>query len=153
MIDKVKEMPTAVTTAIAAIKGFAKYLIIPTGAIMFAPDDLLTRFRLLEIKNSFGQWVAILFWVSVSIVLVDLFSWIIRIIEKKIETKRLVKNLEKSFDTLNDEELEIIALIYRNDSYSFNFNDAPISYFTSLKIITSPSASKRFTAFSYTLQP
>lgn len=71
-ITKVKDLPATVTTAIEALRKFAKYLVIPTGVTTFFSDELLQHMRLLSIKNSsIGTWVSIIFGVSISIVIID----------------------------------------------------------------------------------
>jgi hypothetical protein len=68
-MDKTK-IPEAVTIALIAIKGFSKYLIIPTAAVMFSPDAWLQYMRLLELKNHYGLWIAGIFWISFAIFMV-----------------------------------------------------------------------------------
>ncbi len=71
-ITKVKDLPATVTTAIEALRKFAKYLVIPTGVTTFFSDKWLQHMRLLSIKNSsVGTWISVIFWVSVSIVIID----------------------------------------------------------------------------------
>lgn len=152
MIDKADKVPTAVTTAIVAIKGFAKYLIIPTGAIMFAPDDWLLRFRLLNVKNSLGVWVAILFWISASITIIDRLEILMKRFADMYKKKQFKKALEQSLEDLNLEEWDIIYRIYRNNSYEFDFKQASVAKLTGQNIILRPSTGTIF-GFSYTLQP
>ncbi|AZP91646.1 hypothetical protein CYK55_00215 (plasmid) [Enterococcus mundtii] len=71
-ITKVKDIPVTVTTAIEALRKFAKYLVITTGVTTFFSDDWLQHMRLLSIKNSsVGTWVPVVFWISISIVIID----------------------------------------------------------------------------------
>jgi hypothetical protein len=152
MIDKADKVTTAVTTAISAIKGFAKYLLIPTGAIMFAPDEWLIHFRLIIIKDNYGVWVAMLFWVSISIIVIDWIELLFSKIVKKHKQKQAMKTREESLEILNPEEWDIIYRINRYDSYEFDFKRASVAKLTAQNIITRPSTGTIF-GFSYTLQP
>jgi hypothetical protein len=141
-----------VTAAITAIKSLAKYLLIPSGVIMILPDDWLLRFRLLDVKNTAGMWVSIVFWICLSIVAIDSLSKLYKFFNTKRIAKKTLKSLEKGFETLNPSERVILYLIFTNDSYEFDIKNASVRKLEALKYITRPSVGTIF-GFSYTLQP
>lgn len=145
MVDKVTEGLKAVTTALVAIKNFTKYLIIPTGAIMIAPDDWLLRFHLLNFKNDWGHWFAIIFLLFVSFIIIDWFG----ALKKKFADMHRNK---QTMENLNMEEWDIIYRIYRNNSYDFDFKQASVAKLKAQKLIFSSQIGTVF-GFSYTLQP
>jgi len=120
-ITKVKDLPATVTTGIEALRKFAKYLVIPTGVTTFFSDEWLQHMRLLSIKNSsVGTWVSIIFWVSISIVIIDwlhIGSGKLMAIYNKWKVR---KKFAENMDTLTDTEKDIVYKIFRNDTYNFD---------------------------------
>jgi len=152
MDDKINKIPTTITTTIFIIKGFAKYLLIPTGVIMFAPDEWLLHFHLINIKNSYGVWVAIFFWISLSIIIINWIEFYLKKIVKVYQQKQITKIMEKSLDTLNPEEWDIIYRINKYNSYNYDLTQASVAKLTAQNIITRPNMGTLY-KFSYTLQP
>ena len=148
-----KELVNAISTAIISIKGFAKYLFIPTGAIMFAPDNWLERFRLLHTKNLYGTWVAVIFGISFTIILVDFIIVIMNAINYRLRLRRNLRIRIKGLHTLNNTEKSIIKSVYDNDNYTHNYTNASVRKLEAMHVIFRPEASQFHTLFSYTLQP
>lgn len=154
-ITKVKDIPVTVTTAIEALRKFAKYLVIPTGVTTFFSDEWLQHMRLLSIKNSsVGTWVSVVFWISISIVIID---WL-HIGSKKFKSMynkwKYRKEFAKNMDTLTDTEKDIVYKIFRNDTYNFDgIRDAAVKKLNSQGIISSGEYGDPVSGFSYVLQP
>ncbi|SJZ87690.1 hypothetical protein SAMN02745116_01691 [Pilibacter termitis] len=92
-ITKIKDVPSTVTIAIESIRRFSKYLVIPTAVTTFLPDNWLAHMRLLSIKGSpIGIWISVIFWVSLSIVVIDLLQ---RVIEMISSTMNCLKNTQR----------------------------------------------------------
>jgi ABC-type multidrug transport system fused ATPase/permease subunit len=147
------EMDEKIMYVLNGLKKFAIYLVIPAGAIVILPDNWLGYFHLLEAKNQFADYVSVLFFISLSIVIVDSIASFMNIIIEIIGQGIMCRNRERIFDTLNDEEWKILILIYLNDSYQFDANDASVNLLTSQQMILCPNISKGWTTFSYSLQP
>lgn len=154
-LTKVKDVPSAVTTAIEAIQGFAKYLLIPTGVVTFLPDKWLDYVKLLQVKNSsWGMWISILFWISFSIVAIDLLQKVIGMAKKFFYDKKVKKNFSIIMDGLTDTEKQIIFLISKNDMYNFDFKgNAALTKLKNFGVIYSNSLADVISGFSYGLQP
>jgi len=147
-LDKLR-IPESVITAISIIKSFAKYLIIPTGVITFFPDDWLNFIRLLGLKNSTGSWIAGLFLLSMSIVVIDFTI----AINKKVRAKKAKKNMEKSLHRLSNAEKSILFQIFKDDFVTLPADNAVVDKLERLFMITKPNISVEYMNFSYTLQP
>ena len=148
-MDKITD---SILLAITAIKSFAKYLLIPSGVIVFLPDNWLLHFRLLEVKNVLGMWIAIAFWISLSIVVIDATSKLWKYIDKKMAIRKQIASLHKILTTLNPTEKYMLYLIYTNDNYYFEAMNASVHKLLELKCITRPSIGT-VQGFSYALQP
>jgi len=153
MIDKIGKTPEAVTTAISAIKGFSKYLIVPTGVVVFAPDDWLSHIRLLGIKeSSLGVWISAIFWTCLSIIIIDGINHCIKKYKKSNEHKKTMQAREKHFNMLNDGEWQMVYLLHKHGTYTFDCTTASAHALTSMNIIVCGNISARHTLFSYTLE-
>ena len=152
IMDITKALET-VTIALNCIKGFAKYLLIPSGAITFLPEKWLSYMRLLDFKNSLGSWIAGVFFLSLSIVVINFISRIAAQIKTILRHKRERQNLERLLFTLTFTEKRILKELFDNDSACFSINDASVNKLERLHLIMRPNIGLEFTYFSYTLQP
>lgn len=154
-LTKINEIPESITIAISAIKGFAKYLLIPSGVIIFFPNNWLRHIKLLALKNSgFGMWISIIFWICLSIVLIDLLEKISERLKTYLENKRVEKGFNNIMMTLTDSEKRIVYLIFDNDTYNFDvWGDASLTKLTKLGVIYSNRLGGLTTGLSYGLQP
>jgi len=151
-MDKTK-IPEAVTTALNTIKSFAKYLIVPAGVVTFAPDNWLEYIRLLDLKNLWGSWIAVTFFLSVSIIITDFITGKVKSNAAKKKAYQEKLNLEKRLLNLTITERAILKEIYTYDSAILPLGDASVNKLECLSIITRPSVSVGLTNFSYALQP
>ncbi|WP_440913187.1 super-infection exclusion protein B [Enterococcus innesii] len=154
-ITKVKDLPVTVTTAIEALRKFAKYLVIPTGVTTFFSDEWLQHMRLLSIKNSsVGTWVSIIFWVSISIVIIDwlhIGSGKLMAIYNKWKVR---KKFAENMDTLTDTEKDIVYKIFRNDTYNFDaVGSAAVKKLQNQGVIFHSDLGSLHAGFSFALQP
>lgn len=154
-LTKAKEIQESITIAIGAIKGFAKYLLIPSAVIIFLPDNWLRHIKLLAIKNSgIGMWISIIFWICLSIVLINFLEKILERLNKFLENKRVKKGFNNIMMTLTDSEKRIVYLIFDNDTYNFEvWGNASLKKLTSLGVIYSNLIGGLHTGLSYGLQP
>ena len=150
-----EKLLNTIITVFTTIKNFSKYFIILPGVLLFCPDKYLEQVRLLEIKNQFEQWLAILFWFSVSVIIIDLLNKIKNISIKQYRVKNQQKDLDKLMYSLNNTEKNIIMEIYENDWYSFPINNALVAKLNAQKIIERPNIGIPASGlnFSYCLQP
>ena len=135
------------------IKSFAKYLLIPTGAITFMPDIWLNKMKLFDLKNLLGSYIAGVFLLSLSIVFIDLLLKIVTGLSLKAKAKNIMKNHEESLNLLSHNEKNIIFEIYKNDNASLPLNNASVFKLERLGMIARPNVGERWLNFSYTLQP
>ncbi|MCR1933018.1 superinfection exclusion B family protein [Enterococcus gallinarum] len=154
-ITKVKDLPATVTTAIEALRKFAKYLVIPTGVTTFFSDKWLQHMRLLSIKNSsVGTWISVIFWVSVSIVIIDWLHTCLGKFMTKYNQWKFRKKFAETMYTLTDTEKDIVYKIFRNDIYNFDgVGNAAIKKLESLGIIFHADLGRIHSGFSFGLQP
>lgn len=150
-----EKLLNTIITIIITIKNFSKYFVILPGILLFCPDKYLEQVRLLKIRNQFEQWIAIVFWFSVSVMIIDLF---IKSKNKSIEQhelKKQQKNIDKLMYSLNNTEKSIILKIYESDWASFPINNALITKLNAQKIIERPNIGIPTSGlnFSYCLQP
>jgi len=133
-ITKIKDIPVTIMVAIGVIRRGAKYLIIPTGIIIFFPDTWLNKMQLLKIKtSSFGMWISIVFWVCISIVIIDILT---KNLKNSLENKKKHKKFTMIMNTLTDSEKDIIYKIHKHDKYKFDaVGDASATKLKSFKII------------------
>ena len=145
----------AIITAITTVKNFSKYLVIPTGALLFFPEKCLEQMRLIEIKNNFGQWIAIIFLLIISVIIIDFFTCIINIFKTKHRFKNGQKYFDKIMETMNITDKKIIFEVYKNDNANLPINNASVEKLTAQKVITRPSIGVPVSGlnFSYCLQP
>jgi hypothetical protein len=141
-------------TALNTIKSFAKYLIIPAGAITFLPDQWLSYIRLLEIKNIHGSWIAVLFFFCLSIIVIDFISIKITETKEKKMAKRQIEGYIQSLLSLTNSEKSIINEIYLNDIGNYSLKDALVNKLERLNIVMRPNVGSGYELnMSYTLQP
>lgn len=154
-ITKIKDIPANITTALEAIVKFSKYLVIPTAVTTFLPDPWLQHMNLLSIKNSsFGMWISVVFWICISVVMIDLLQKLITILASFYNSKRLKKHLAKNMENLTDTEKDIVYKIFVNDKYEFNvLRDAAGIKLKNQGIIFHSEVGDILTGFSCGLQP
>lgn len=154
-ITKVKDLPATVTTAIEALRKFAKYLVIPTGVTTFFSDKWLQHMRLLSIKNSsIGTWVSVIFWVSISIVIIDWMHTGLGKFMTKYNQWKFRKKFAESMYTLTDTEKDIVYKLFRNDIYNFDgVGNAAIKKLEFLGVIFHAGLGTLTSGFSFGLQP
>ncbi len=120
---------------------------------MFAPDDWLDRFRLLQVKNLYGVWVAMAFWISLSIVIVDFVATFRKHITQKIQKRKNLNICINNLKNLDNTEKRILKLIFDNDSISLDYTNASVNKLEVMHMVMRPPISDVGTEFSYSLQP
>ena len=146
-------MSEKILLVINGVKNFAKYLVVPTGVITFFPDKWLTYVRLLEIKNSIGMWISSLFFITLSVVIIDGISKLVSFVREKTKITKIKKSQERLMLDLNNSEKKIIKKIFEEDNANFNLSNASICKLEHFNIIFRSEISTRLMAFSFSLQP
>lgn len=110
---------------------------------------------LLSIKNSsFGMWISVVFWICISVVIIDLLQKLITILASFYNSKRLKKYLAKKMEDLTDTEKDIVYKIFVHDKYKFNvLGDASVTKLKNQGIIFHSEVGDILTGFSCGLQP
>ena len=150
-----EKLLNTIITIVTTLKSFSKYFIILPSVLLFCPDKYLERVKLLEIRNQFEQWIAIIFWFSVSVIIIDLLIKIKKISIKQYGLKNQQRNIDNLMYSLNNTEKSIIFNIYDNDCASFPINNALVTKLNAQKIIERPNIGIPASGlnFSYCLQP
>lgn len=150
-----EELFNTIITVVTTIKNFSKYFVVFPGALLFCPDKYLEQVRLLETRNKFEQWIAIVFWFSVSVITIDLLIKIKNVSTEQYRLKNQQKNIDKLMHSLNTTEKSVIFEIYKNDCASFPINNALVTKLNAQKIIERPNIGIPASGlnFSYCLQP
>jgi hypothetical protein len=117
----------------------SKYLIIPTGFILFCPERYLDKFKIIEIKNNFSPWITLIFLLSISVIIIDIIQIIINKIKDRYKLMIQWKNFDNIMFSLNNSERKIIFEIYKNDSASFPICDALITKLNIQRVIERPT--------------
>ena len=147
------EIPEKIIMVFHSIKVFSMYLLIPAGGITFLSDEMLSKMHLLEIKNSFGLWISIIFLVSLSIIIIDIIKYFVLMIKTKIISKREYNNYINSLFALTNTEKEIIKTLFYEDRANLPLNDGSVNKLERLNIIMRSNVGTYLFKFSYTLQP
>lgn len=131
---------------IKTIKSYSKYLLIPTGVIMFTPIQLLTQWGLNPIKEQYGLWVSIIFLFSLSVFTVDFLV-------KQFDVQKQRKADKAILKLLNDSDKELLYRFINKGSVILPYNDAQVVKLKNMTIIGCGNMSVGGPNFSFFLQP
>lgn len=99
------------TGALNWLKLSPKYLVaitIATGAILFAPENLLTFLGMTEIKTSYKSWLGLGFIIAASLLIANLFFYIVKWVITRITWRRNRVKCQTYLNDLTSDELEIL---------------------------------------------
>ena len=144
-----------VMLAISAIKHFSKYLVIPSGLIMLLPNQALAQFMLTEIKQNYGIFIAMLFFISLSITIVDFFSFATKsVCSSQWNKKRQIdKNIQSQLSMVSDKEKVVLQAIFDGKRTRYDLSNPIITKLEGLRIINRSSLSVEFCDFEFFIQP
>lgn len=87
-------------------------LAVGAGLILFLPNDIINKLYLVSFKEKFGFILGITFTISVSILLMSAFVFIINSILSSWLSKKRTKQYKQNLSKLNMYEKSIIAALY-----------------------------------------
>jgi len=123
---------------------------------IIAPDSLLSKVGLLNIREYTKQWLAILFVLSVALLISHSFFGLFPFIKGRINGWLVVHRGKIRLKNLTHEEKEILSGNIKNDTMTqtFNCTDGSVLALENEHIIYRASElSIGFTAFPYNIQP
>lgn len=144
-----------VMLALGAIKHFSKYLVIPSGLIMLLPDHAISQLMLTDIKQNYGIFIAMLFFVSLSISFVDFFGFATKsLVSSQWNIKRKAdKNIQNQLSKVSDKDKVILLAIYNENKIRYDLSDPIVTKLQRLGIISHSSVSAEFLDFDFFIQP
>jgi hypothetical protein len=148
MMDKI----TAILQIIAQFGRPLKFLAIPSGLLLFS-DTITVLLKLQDFKNEKYSIIAIIFLVSISMIIWDLGKLAIEKIKKYTYSKKWLTHHERLFKNLTEQEKQILAAIYLYNQLSFDISNGTVHKLHSLGFLLRPNIGDFLTYFSYTLQP
>ncbi len=153
-------------TAIREISKFIKtpYFLITfalsSGLILFLPDDIINKMYMLDFRSQFGFILGLIFWFSITLVIILLVFKVY----KRYENKRLNKKVQEGIKRFllnmkNKAEIEVITQMLKENDYTL---ELPINSGVVLKLqhyyIITPAGNSHFVEMNnpcipYFLQP
>ena len=110
------------------LKDFINFLKLPpnillaislvSGSILFASDNIINKLYMLDFRNRFGFIISIIFLVSTAILLVLLFTSIIKKVKKNIENKRIKKAQIKYLLDADSYKVKLIKDFIKNQTHT-----------------------------------
>ena len=137
------------------IKLSPKYLspiAISSGVILFFPDSFLGTIGLLKFREDFKGWIGALFLLLSSLLITHITMYIIKRVKWRLKHKARVKRI----NNLTPDEKRVLQEYTGNNTRTayFDVNDGVVRGLEHEGIIyRSSDVSKRFTLFSYNVQP
>lgn len=114
------------------IEDFIKFLKLPpnilaavslvSGIILFADDELLKKLYMINFRNDYGFIVSIIFLISISILIVLLFSTILAKIKNKYDKSRLKKGKIKYLLNLDNVKVQTIKSFIKETTHTLKIN-------------------------------
>ena len=91
-----------------------------TGLILFLPDIAIEKLYMLNLKAKFGFLIGIIFLLSTIMLLVLLIHYFCKIVSKKINNKKLIKNQIKYLKELDKTKTNFIKEFIKEESHTLN---------------------------------
>lgn len=109
-----------------------------TGLILFLPEDILSKMYLINFRNKFGFIIGILFFLSVSILIVFILSYIIEKIKNKIKTHKYKKRRIEYLLRIDKSKTNLIKEFIKNETHTLSLpmNNGSVLELEYLKIIS-----------------
>ena len=90
-----------------------------SGLILFLPDDIINKLYMLDFRNKFGFVLGLIFWFSITLLIVMLGVKVY----KRYENKRLNKKVQEGMKRFllnmkNKAEIEVITQMLKEDDYT-----------------------------------
>lgn len=128
--NHIKDLLTLPVSIMAAIA-------IGTGLLIFLPDSLLKTMYLIDLQNSYGQYIGIAFILSLSILVVNIVVGLLKTIKQSRNMREFYDKAEERLLSLNDYQKSIVFLLYNEDNHTLNLphNDGAVSFLSHRSII------------------
>ena len=131
-------------------------IVIPSGFMLFAPDEWLNLFYLRDIRNTYRWIIGLIFLISISI----FASFILIYIAKALQTfsKKVIHRLKGIIllNHLNNDEKKILCHYLINDTHSIPLDDSYGIHDRLAKtrvLFRTSDFNVRCTEFSFNIQP
>ncbi len=94
-------------------------LALASGLILFLPNSIISRMYMIDFRDKFGFVLGLLFWFSITLLMVMIGANIY----KKYENKRINKKVQESITKFlknirNKAEIEVITELLKEDDYT-----------------------------------
>jgi len=99
------------TGALNWLKLSPKYLVaisIATGAILFAPDSLITSLGMTEIKTTYKPWIGLGFIISASLLIANSSFYTFKWVKTRLTWRKNLAKCQSYLNDLTSDELEIL---------------------------------------------
>ena len=126
-----------------------------SGIFLFSPDIFIQRLVLFEITKQIKPWVGLLFIISVILLLVNLFSYLILFFKGYINNKRKLKIVVERINMLTRAEKKILFDYIDNDTRTqyFEFGDGIIQGLVAENILFKSSIIGQTNSWPFNIQP
>lgn len=115
-----------------AIKEISKLLKTPyilitfalaSGLILFLPDDIINKMYMLDFRNKFGFVLGLIFWFSITLLIVMLGVKVYKRYENKRLNKKVQEGMKKFLLNMkNKAEIEVITQMLKEDDYTLELS-------------------------------
>lgn len=127
-----------------------------TGFVIFASDNLLIKFSILDFKNTYSTYLGVTFLICLSLLIMYFILFILKKIKDIINYIRYLIIRRKNLLQLNPEQFHTVVQLYYRQNHSANLDitQSTTNLLEHYQIIGRASnLGTAFTYFSYYLQP
>ena len=89
-----------------------------TGLILFLPESISEKLYLIELRESFGFVIGLIFVISVSIVGISLIICLVKLISDRVLYAKSKRISEQYINNLNDYQKSIVCFLYDEPSHT-----------------------------------
>lgn len=94
-------------------------LALASGLILFLPDKIINKMYMLDFRSKFGFVLGLIFWFSITLIIVIVSVKKYEKYKKKLLNKKLQKGIEKFLVNMkNKAEIEVITEMLKEDDYT-----------------------------------
>lgn len=129
------KLPPNILTAVSIV----------AGIIIFIPDKLAKKIYMLDFRNNYGFVISIIFLISISILIVLLFTNICKKIKNKIDNNKLKKGRTKYLLNVDKTKAKLIKAFIKEETHTLKLNQndgltQELSYFGIISLAGSTQA-------------
>ena len=94
-------------------------LALASGLILFLPNDIISKMYMLDFRNNYGFILGLIFWFSITLLIVIIGVKIYKKYERKRINKKLGEGIKRTLTNMhNSVEIEIITEMLQEDDYT-----------------------------------